>query len=249
MSLSQIFSVSNPVFDEDFWKPNAPLTSPSVVLPPMTLAGTIDKSLRLIGVMLLGGIVGYFNYSSAIFYISIIVAMIVAVVGVTSKEYAAMAAIIYAALNGFVLGDLIGSSIRFLPTVFTIMGAYLFLVICLNFKLVDATHKGKLWAAAAGGSVLFNYLANIILYIKEYDFCFLHQYKAGTLILLAILLAWMIYHQVFAITKLVAVESQQLPNNMEWVGALGLLAAVAWAFAFVVMFIKLVVEAIFEGYS
>lgn len=249
MSLSQIFSVSNPVFDEVFWRPNAPLTSPSVVLPPMTLAGTIDKSLRLIGVMLLGAILGYFIASAWTFYISIIAAAVFVMLGVINKPYVAIYAAIYAALNGVIIGGVIDFSMGLLPTVFTIMGAYLFLVICLNFKLVDATHKGKLWAAAAGGSVLFNYLANIILYIKEYDFCFLHQYDIVSFICLALFLTWMIYHQVFAIRKLVAVESQQLPNNMEWVGALGLLAAVAWAFAFVIMFIKLVVEAIFEGYS
>lgn len=162
---------SNPVLSEKRFKKTQILDQ--VQGEPMTLNGTINKTLLLFGLLLLTGSIAWrLTLSEAVnpmilIWGGAIGGLIIAIVTIVKPERAPVTAPIYALLEGFFVGSISAFYSTFLDgIVMQAVGltlAILFVMLILyRSGVIKATNKFKKGVIIATGGVAFFYILNLI---------------------------------------------------------------------------------------
>lgn len=207
----------------------------------MTIEGAVNKTGLLLILLV---IMGAFSWQAflvfpefALFGVigSALAALVVAIVLIFKREYAAILAPIYALLEGVVLGVLsalfesLYSGIVMQAILVTI-GVLFALLFAYKSRWVEATENFKLGVIAATGGIFVVYLISFIAGLFGVSIPYIHE--SG-----AIGIAFSLFVVVVAALNLVLdfdfIEKGAMhgaPKYMEWYGAFGLLVTLVWLY-------------------
>lgn len=208
----------------------------------MTIPGTVNKSVFLLLLLLLGA-----GWTWRMFYsgnaaalplwilIGAIGGLVVAIVTVFKKQWAVVTAPLYAVLEGLVLGGISAMlEGRYPGIVITAVGLTFGTLFCLLFAyksgLIRATENFKLGVMAATGGIAIVYLITMVLGFFHIRIPYIHQ--SGL-----VGIGFSLFVVVVAALNLVLdfdfIENgaaQGAPKFMEWYAAFGLMVTLVWLY-------------------
>lgn len=207
---------------------------------PMTIYGTVDKTMLLLFLLVGSALFAWKLYFDGIdistyMFVSAIVAFVVALITIFAKKAARFTAPIYALLEGFVLG---GISAKFevhfagitTQAVLLTFGTLFCLLIAYRTKLIKATENFKLGVFAATGAIAFVYLIDIVLHFFGMNVPFIHDTGlVGILVSVGIVIVAAL-NLVLDFDFIEQGAKSQAPKYMEWYGAFGLMTTLVWLY-------------------
>ncbi len=203
----------------------------------MSIQGTVNKTFILLFLTALSAFWVWNNPAQYLPFIwpALIVGFIVGMVTVFKKEWAAITAPVYAAVEGVVLGGISAVMEKAYPgivmqavaltfgTLFTLLAAY-------TSGLIKPTENFKLGVVAATGGIVLIYLASIILGFFGLRIPLIHE--SGPLGI-----AFSVFVVIVAALNLVLdfdfIEKGAeagAPKYLEWYGAFGLIVTLIWLY-------------------
>jgi len=203
----------------------------------MTIQGTVNKTLILLGCVLLSAFWAWSNMgvAAALIIPAAIIGLVLALVTVFKKEWAGITSPIYALVEGVVLGGISAVfEAQYQGIVFqavTLTFAVLFsLLIAYKSRLIKVTENFKLGVVAATGGIMLVYIVNMVMSFFGARIPFIHE--SG-----ALGIGFSLFVVVIASLNLVMdfdfIENGAeygAPKYMEWFGAFGLIVTLVWLY-------------------
>ncbi|WP_265821524.1 Bax inhibitor-1/YccA family protein [Geovibrio ferrireducens] len=208
----------------------------------MTIRGTVNKTFILTAILLIAGYIpwnmavsGNVQYLYPLMIGGIIGGLIVAIVTTFKKEYSAITAPLYAALQGLAVG---GISIMFemrypgivLQAVMLTVAVLVALLLAYSSGYIKATENFKLGVVAATGGIMILYLASFILGFFGIQMSFMHDsspLSIGISIVVVIIAA---LNLVLDFDFIENGAEMGAPKYMEWYAAFGLMVTLIWLY-------------------
>ncbi|MBN1871247.1 MAG: Bax inhibitor-1/YccA family protein [Candidatus Omnitrophica bacterium] len=203
----------------------------------MTIQGTVNKTILLLGCVIVTAFWAWNNMSVSIPLIipAAIIGFVVAIVTVFKKEWSSVTTVLYALMEGIVLGGIsVLFEMQYQGIVFqavTLTFATLFsLLIAYKSRLIKVTENFKLGVVAATGGIFVVYLVSYIMSFFGGRIPFIHE--SGPLGI-----GFSVFVVVIAALNLVMdfdfIErgaEYGAPKYMEWYGAFGLIVTLVWLY-------------------
>ncbi|MDR2962996.1 MAG: Bax inhibitor-1/YccA family protein [Bacteroidales bacterium] len=242
---------SNPVFSNNVFAQSYSGTAQGV----MTMQGTINKSLLLLGIIV---VAASFTWNMAmqanttaytLMIAGAIVGFVLAMVTVFKKDWAHVTAPLYAVCQGLFLGG-VSAFIQMAVVapriaqgeVAPAMGGIVFQAVALTFavffimfllyrnRIIQPTQKFMMGVVAATGAVALLYIINLVMGFFGSSLTFLHSptpLGIGISVVIVIIAALNLILDFKNIEDGVA---QQAPKKMEWFAAFGLMVTLVWLY-------------------
>ena len=226
---------SNPMIGEDKFK--SILDSGMVRQgETMTVSGAVNKTLLLMGIMLVSAMVSYLFPSTMFMWIGIIGGAGIMWYASSNPSKSPILAPIYAILEGMLVGTITYFYVfSFAPGIIfqavTLTFAILFMMLMLyKAGVIKVTEKLRAGISMAVGAVMLFYLINIICHFIGIDIPYIHE---GGLLSIGITLA------IIGIASMNLLldfdnfdkgEKHKVPAHMEWYFAMGLLFTLVWLY-------------------
>lgn len=203
----------------------------------MTIQGTVNRTLILLGLTMLGAIFTWQNPTIGIplIFPSAIIGFIVAIVTIFKKEWSGVTAPIYALLEGVFLGAV---SLLFeksypgivIQAIFITFGTLFSLLIAYKSRLIKVTENFKLGVVAATGGIAIVYIVTIVLGFFGVRIPLI--YSSGPLGILFSLFVVVIaaLNLVLDFDFIEKGADYGAPKYMEWFGAFGLIVTLVWLY-------------------
>jgi uncharacterized YccA/Bax inhibitor family protein len=204
----------------------------------MTLEGTVNKCLIAILVTMAAGCWTFCNpaIGERLFFPAMIISLVVSLVVIFVKKTAPYLTLIYALVEGVMLGtisimiELSHPGIAFQAVTLT-FGTLFSLLIVYKSGLVRVTENFKLGILAATGAIFILYLINFIMSLFGAPLVFLHSsspLSIGISCVVVVIAALNLVLDFDFIEQ--AAGSGSYPRYMEWYGAFGLLVTLVWLY-------------------
>lgn len=200
----------------------------------MTIGGAINKSLLLIGVVFLVGMLSFELRNNILTFGGVIVGLILAFVIAFKPQRAPMLAPVYAVAQGLALGGIsfayagAYTGIIFQAIILTIAVAACMLLIYRS-GLIKPTRRFQIGITSAVGAVGVFYLVSIVGNL--FGFSLMNQLPFGIQIGISVLIVGIAAFSLILDFDLIqkSAESGQ-PKFMEWYGAFALLVTLVWLY-------------------
>ncbi len=213
----------------------------------MTLQGTVNKSLVLIGLVM---ICAFFSWQSAYpsgwsadsspqiagWYFPVIIgALIISFVIIFKRTWAPFLAPVYAILEGAALGAISAIFESRYPgvvmqAVFCTFGTFFALLLAYKSGVIRATENFKLGVVAATGGIAIVYLIDMVLRMFGTNIPYIHENGVlgiGVSLFVTVIAALNLVMDFDFIEK---GAEQGAPKYMEWYAAFGLLVTLIWLY-------------------
>lgn len=233
----QIMRTSNPVLSEKAFQKVATTGTFQGSDNVMTVNGTVNKSLMLLGLLILTAAFSWSMPALSLFFIfgGATGGLIVALITIFKKEWSPYTAPVYALLEGLCLGALSAmfeaefAGIVFQAILLTI-GVFATMLFIYKSGWIEVTQNFKMGIAAATGGIALIYIATILLGFIGIHIPYIHE--AGL-----IGIGFSMFVVVIAALNLVLdfdfIENgatHNLPRYMEWFAAFGLMVTLVWLY-------------------
>ncbi len=231
---------SNPMLKENAFKSAADKAllngSGEVVSgPPMTVAGAINKTFILFGLMIITALISYAMPSNIFMFGGAIGGLIVVFVISAKPSRAPVWAPVYAILEGLFVGSVTAIFAGFMDGIIfqavTLTFAVLFMMLFIyKSGIIKVTDKFRTGVMMATGAILIVYLVSFVLSFFGINLPFLHE---GGMLGIGISL---LIIGVAALNLLLDFDSFEkgerygAPAYMEWFSAMGLLVTLVWLY-------------------
>jgi uncharacterized YccA/Bax inhibitor family protein len=203
----------------------------------MTIQGTANKTLLLLGIVMLMAFWAWGNPHVAMPFLfpALIGGLIVAVVTIFKKEWSPITAPIYAALEGVVLGVISLVFEKSYPGIVKqaiglTFGVLLCLLIVYKSRIIKPTENFKLGVFAATGGIAIFYFASIIFSFFGVRFSIIYGnsfMSIGFSVFVVIIAALNLVMDFDFIEKGAEYGARKC---MEWYGAFGLIVTLVWLY-------------------
>lgn len=223
----------NPVLGEDVFSPTTNFSDTET----MTIQGTVNKTLFLLALVVLGAALAWNNPAAWAPYIVFFAlgGFVVALVTIFKQQWAPVTSPLYAVLEGLFLGAVSISFERHYPgivmqAVGLTFGTLFCLLMAYKSRLIAVTENFKLGVVAATGAVALVYVVDIVLSIWGKSIPMIHQSGTfGILFSLAVVTIAAL-NLVMDFDFIERGAQQSAPKYMEWYGAFGLLVTLIWLY-------------------
>jgi uncharacterized YccA/Bax inhibitor family protein len=203
----------------------------------MTIQGTVNKSLFLLGLVLLTAVWSWANPAKmlSLMFPMVIAGFIVALVTVFKKEWSSVTAPVYAMIEGFILGGLSVIMEKAYPgiviqAVGLTFGTLFCLLMAYKSGLIKATENFKLGVFAATGAVALVYIVDMAMGFFGHRIPFIHEsglmgiiFSLGVVVIAALNL-------VLDFDFIEKGAQSNAPRYMEWYGAFSLMVTLIWLY-------------------
>jgi uncharacterized YccA/Bax inhibitor family protein len=209
----------------------------------MTLSGTVNATLMLLGFLLITALATwylfFFMFQVLLVYILMIVGaiggLVVALVTVFRRQWAAYTAPVYAALEGFFLGGISAVFSVFFPgivmeAVALTFGVFLLMLLIFRSGLIKVNRGFIIGVVAATGAVMIIYLASFFLNFLGIGVPYIHgngPIGIGFSVIVVAIAALNLMLDFYIIDEGV---KQGAPKHMEWYGAFALMVTLIWLY-------------------
>jgi uncharacterized YccA/Bax inhibitor family protein len=208
---------------------------------PMTLQGTVNKTALLLALVFGGAVFAWKTVlanpalSTPMIFGGMIAGLILCLVTVFKKEWAAITSPLYAIAEGLALGTISMWLDQKYPgialqAVLLTIGVLLAMLGAYTMRLINATEKFKLGVVAATGGICLVYVITMVLGLFHVNVPYIHD--SGM-----IGIGFSLFVVVIAALNLVLdfdlIENgcrQGAPKYMEWYGAFALLVTLVWLY-------------------
>ncbi len=230
---------ANPVLNENTFR-HVNNTSHS---QQMTINGTVNKTIILIGLLLVSATYFWINMSDYIssgmlnIYMigSIILGLIVALITIFKKEWSPVTAPIYALVEGVFLGLISAFFERMFPgivlqAVALTCGTLFCLLFAYKSRLIKVTENFKLGVIAATGAIVVIYFISMLLNVFGITVPYIHE---SGLIGIGFSLFVVVIASLNLVLDFDFIENavkNKVPKYMEWYGAFGLIITLVWLY-------------------
>jgi len=229
-------SSNNPMLSDDSFKGalDSELVG-GVKSDPMTVRGAVNKTLVLMGIMLMTGVVGYMFPSKLFILGGAIAGAVVYFMASRNKEKSAMWAPIYAGIEGLFAGSVTAiyasmfNGIVFQATTLTFAIMFMMLMIYKS-GLIKITSKFRYGVSMAVGAVMLLYIVNIALYFFGVSIPFLHDGGPLSIGICAVIIGIASLNLLLDFDSFDKGEETGAPSYMEWYCAMGLLFTLVWLY-------------------
>jgi uncharacterized YccA/Bax inhibitor family protein len=226
---------------------NPVLTSKTFDIAPagerMTISGTVNKTAILLALVLITAIYTWGRFYSSqdagaimpLVWTGAIGGLIVALITVFKKEWAAVTAPIYALLQGFLVGGISaifesaypGIVVQAVGLTFGTLGC---LLLAYKSGLIKPTENFKLGVVAATGGIALLYLVNIVLSMFGKPIGFIHESGTFGILFSVFVVVIAALNLVLDFDFIEAGAENGAPKHMEWYGAFGLTVTLIWLY-------------------
>lgn len=226
---------------------NPVLTSKTFEIAPagerMTIGGTVNKTAILLALVLITAIYTWGRFYSTqdpgavmpLVWTGAIGGLVVALVTVFKKEWAAYTSPIYALLKGFVVG---GVSAMFelqypgivVQAVGLTFGTLACLLMAYKSGLIKPTENFKLGIVAATGGIALLYLVNLVMGFFGTSMPFIHESGTFGILFSVFVVVVAALNLVLDFDFIEAGAANGAPKYMEWYGAFGLTVTLIWLY-------------------
>ncbi|MCK9595270.1 MAG: Bax inhibitor-1/YccA family protein [Candidatus Omnitrophica bacterium] len=224
---------SNPVLKNNIFT-KAGSVDPALA---MTIQGTVNKTLFLLGLVLLTAVWSWANPAKLLswFWLLAIAGLVVALVTVFKKEWSAVTAPVYAMVEGFILGGLSVLMEKSYPgiviqAVGLTFGTLFCLLMAYKSGLIKATENFKLGVIAATGAVALVYIVDIGMGFFGVRIPFIHESGLMGIIFSAVVVVIAALNLVLDFDFIEKGAQANAPKYMEWYGAFGLMVTLIWLY-------------------
>jgi uncharacterized YccA/Bax inhibitor family protein len=204
---------------------------------PMTIEGTIDRTVILLGLVLVSSMVVWNGYDTFAFLLlpAAILGLVLGIFTIFKREYAPYTAPAYAVVEGAILGLISGYMNHMYPgiviqAVSLTFGVFFVMLLLFRFRILQATEKFKIIVIAATGSIVLLYLADIVLGLFGHPVGFIHE---SSLIGIGFSLIVIVIAALNLILDFDFIEKgaeHGAPKYLEWYAAFALLVTLIWLY-------------------
>ena len=209
----------------------------------MTIDGVVNKSLLMLGLVLLSAYWIWSQYYETLSFanislyllVGLLGGFIVAIVTVFKPNIANITAPIYAILEGLVLGGISafmetrypGIVIQAVSLTFLI---FFTLLAIYKTGVIKVTENFKLMVVSATGGIALLYFLNIILSIFGFDLPFIHDGGLFGIIFSLVVVAIASMNLVLDFDFIESGAEKGAPKYMEWYASFGLMVTLIWLY-------------------
>lgn len=223
----------NPVLRNDVFT-KAGMVDPSLA---MTIQGTVNKSLFLLGLVLLTAVWSWANPAklSSLIWPLLIGGFVTALVTVFKKEWSGVTAPVYAMIEGFILGGISAFMEKVYPgiviqAVGLTFGTLFCLLMAYKSGLIKVTENLKLGVVAATGAVALVYLVDMAMGFFGHRIPMIHESGLMGIIFSAAVVVIAALNLVLDFDFIEKGAQSNTPRYMEWYGAFSLMVTLIWLY-------------------
>lgn len=208
----------------------------------MTVRGTVNKTFLLTAILLIAGYIpwnmavsGNTQFLGALMMTGMIGGLVVALITAFKKEYAAITAPLYAALQGLAIG---GISVLFemrypgivLQAIMLTVAVLVALLLAYTSGYIKATENFKLGVVAATGGIMILYLASFVLGFFGIQMNFMHDSSPLSIGISVVVVIIAALNLVLDFDFIENGAEAGAPKYMEWYAAFGLMVTLIWLY-------------------
>lgn len=232
---------ANPALNEKVFE-----TDRSYAGEPMTLSGTVSKTGIMLFLLVAAAVFVWrkffvafeakeaFNIMAYV-YGGLIVGLVLALVTIFKKEWAAVTAPLYALAQGVAIGGLSALFESMYPgiviqAVVLTFGTLFCMLMAYSSGLIKATENFKLGVVAATGAILLIYIVSIVLRLFGINMPFIHDSGPIGIIFSLVVVTIAALNLVLDFDFIEKGVEKGAPKHLEWYGAFGLMVTLIWLY-------------------
>lgn len=234
--MGMLAKTSNPAFSGNVFEQQ----TRSYAVNTMTLQGTVNKSLTLLGIILVAALVTWkmaFAGNGMVMPLMIgglIVGTICSFITIFKPEKAKVTSVIYAIAEGLVLGGIsavyeMGNGIVFNAILLTI-GVFFVMLYLYKQRIIQPTQKFMMGIVAATGAIAIVYLIDLIMGFFGSSIGFLHSNGPLGIGISLIIVAVAALNFILDFKNVEDGVANGAPEYMEWYCAFGLMLTLVWLY-------------------
>ncbi len=234
--MSMFSESKNPMFKEETLRGGALDEGMVTQQGRMTVAGAVNKTLILMGVMFVGAVIGFAFPNPIFMWGGIFGGAILYFYTSKNVEKSPTLAPIYAGIQGLLAGTISAMyAAAFFPGIIfhavTLTFALLFTMLMLyKSGLITVTEKFRAGVSMAVGAVMLLYLVNIVLYFFGVTIPFLHDGGPIAIGISLVIIAIASMNLLLDFDNFDKGERHNAPAYMEWYFGMGLLFTLVWLY-------------------
>lgn len=230
---------SNPLLKEEAFKNAAGNSSneyaEAIVESPMTVAGAINKTFILFGLMLITSLISYAMPSQIFMFGGAIGGLIVVFVIAAKPSRAPVWAPVYAVLEGLFVGSITATFAGFMDGIVfqavTLTFAVLFMMLFIyKAGIIKVTEKFRSGVIMATGAIVIVYLLSFVLSLFGINMPFLHEGGLLGIGISLVIIGIAALNLLLDFDNFEKGEQFGAPSYMEWFSAMGLLITLVWLY-------------------
>lgn len=234
--MGMLAKTSNPAFSGNVFEQQ----TRSYAENTMTLQGTVNKSLTLLGIILVAALVTWkmaFAGNGLVMPLMIgglIVGTICSFITIFKPEKAKVTSVIYAIAEGLVLGGIsavyeMGNGIVFNAILLTI-GVFFVMLYLYKQRIIQPTQKFMMGIVAATGAIAIVYLIDLVMGFFGSSIGFLHSNGPLGIGISLIIVAVAALNLILDFKNVEDGVANGAPEYMEWYCAFGLMMTLVWLY-------------------
>lgn len=234
--MGMLAKTSNPAFSGNVFEQQ----TRSYAVNTMTLQGTVNKSLTLLGIILVAALVTWkmaFAGNGMVMPLMIgglIVGTICSFITIFKPEKAKVTSVIYAIAEGLVLGGIsavyeMGNGIVFNAILLTI-GVFFVMLYLYKQRIIQPTQKFMMGIVAATGAIAIVYLIDLVMGFFGSSIGFLHSNGPLGIGISLIIVAVAALNFILDFKNVEDGVANGAPEYMEWYCAFGLMMTLVWLY-------------------
>lgn len=201
----------------------------------MTVSGTINKTIMLFLILLVGASVSWYQPSQLFIWGGAIGGFVVAMVTIFKKEWSPFTAPLYAGLEGLFLGaisvmyEAAYSGIVYNAILLT-LGVFAAMLLAYRSGLIEVTKKFRAGVVAATGGIFLVYLASIILSFFGIEISLIHGTGMMGIGFSLIIVGVAALNLVLDFDMIEKGAKAKAPGYFEWYTSFGLMITLVWLY-------------------
>ncbi|MEM9917088.1 MAG: Bax inhibitor-1/YccA family protein [Bacteroidota bacterium] len=234
---------SNPVMNEEAYKKASPDVLDSEIVGAgqtgrMTVNGAINKTLILMGLMLITTVIGYTmvgTFGSLLMWGGAIGGLIVVLIASFKPHLSPTLAPIYALLEGLFVGAIsavyasVFDGIIFQAVSLTLAVLFMMLFIYKS-RIIKVTSKFRAGVVMATGAIFLVYIVAIVLSFFGINMPYLHESSPLGIGISFVIIGVAALNLLLDFDNFEKGEQLGAPSYMEWFSAMGLLITLVWLY-------------------
>lgn len=201
----------------------------------MTISGTINKTVVLFLILMLGASVSWYQPSQVFTWGGAIGGFIVAMVTIFKKEWSPVTAPIYAGLEGLFLG---GISLMYANAydgivynaIMLTLGTFAAMLFAYRSGMIEVTKQFRMGVVAATGGIFLVYIASIILSFFGINLSLIHGTGVMGIGFSLIIVGVAALNLVLDFDMIEQGAEANAPKYFEWYTSFGLMITLIWLY-------------------
>lgn len=201
----------------------------------MTISGTVNKTVVLFLILLLGASVSWYQPSQVFTWGGAIGGFIVAMVTIFKKEWSPVTAPVYAGLEGLFLG---GISLMYANAydgivynaIMLTLGTFAAMLFAYRSGMIEVTKRFRMGVVAATGGIFLVYIASIILSFFGINLSLIHGTGVMGIGFSLIIVGVAALNLVLDFDMIEQGAEANVPKYFEWYTSFGLMITLIWLY-------------------